>query len=284
MKQFLLASSLIFLSCNNTINSQQHKNDWQEEKLKGRVKSVRHIQYSAEMKNGKIVKGEINDDEYSFGEYGYATNYLILFNTDGNIVKKNHYRPDGTTHSQYSYKYDNKRNKIEEHSRYEDYLNIEYYSYNYKNQLIKIKDNQTIYTISYDDRNNTSIEKQQNGDYRIFNKYNNDGKIIEKIEWDNYNQIISSTFYKYDNKGNNIEKYVIGDPHILSYKDTFKYDQYNNPIEETRIKVHFEGDTEISKNNYLYEYDKYGNWIQQIEYSDLCPYPCSITERSIEYY
>lgn len=288
MKQFLLASSLIFLSCNNTINSQQQKNDWQKENLRGRVKSVRYVEYNAMIKNGNIVKGDILfsefSDEYLVIEHRQETNYLILFNINGNITKKNHYKPNGSIHSQYSYKYDNRGNKIEEHFREDDYFRINYYSFNSKNQLIRFKGGQEVHTISYDDINKTSIEKQQNGDYRVFKKYNNDGKIIEEIEWDDYNKIISSTFYKYDNKGNNIEKYVIEDPHILSYKDIFEYDHNNNPIEETRIKVDFEGVTDTHKENYIYKYDEYGNWIQRISNSDYCPYPCVLTERTIEYY
>lgn len=285
MKQFLLASSLIFLSCNNTINSQQHKNDWQEEKLKGRVKSIRHIEYGASMKNGNITKDNIIFDEYSLNEYNQETNYLIMFNHDGNITKKNHYKPNGNIRSQFSYKYDNRRNKIEEHFREDDYFRINYYSFNSKNQLIRFKSEQTLHSISYDDKHKTSIEKNKDGDYKFLTQYDDDGKIIETKEIQDYNTIISITRYKYDNRGNNIEKHIMGDPHVISYKDIYEYDNNDNPIKEKRITVDIEGITNISYEvNYIYKYDKYNNWIQRISYSDDCPYPCTLTERSIEYY
>src|SRR5258705_13423092 len=108
MRKLIL--SLIIGMIINTVNAQvTMKNDLQDLKIKGNVKSVRETSYQAIQKSDAIEKGkrkmESPDTDRDF--------YMVL-NDKGNKIEKTEYNSDGSSFGKLTYQYDDKGNVIEE--------------------------------------------------------------------------------------------------------------------------------------------------------------------------
>lgn len=99
-KILLLFLSFLLFAFHST--EHKTKNDWAEQNLKGKVKSISENEYNAVQKSHKIKKGA------STGSESY------VFNEMGNMTEQNIYNPDGTLFSNFTCTYDGNGNKIEQ--------------------------------------------------------------------------------------------------------------------------------------------------------------------------
>ncbi|WP_120488692.1 hypothetical protein [Bergeyella cardium] len=256
MKKILTIILAMFClaSCKNK------KNDLTEMNLKGKVKSIRETRYKAVEKFGEAVKvkGDISDSDIE----------ELLFNEKGNIIEKNRFFYG--LYWKYTYKYDEKGNKIEGNYFNKDGSLCWKYTYKYDEKGNQIEENwfnpdgslDKKYTYKYDEKGNQVEE----------NNFNKDGSLEDKFT------------YKYDEKGNQIETNWFNEDGSLERKFTYKYDEKGNLIETNWFNE--DGSLE-RKFTYRYTYyDQKDNWTQRIEYeieNDI-EKASTITERIIEYY
>ena len=95
MKKVLTIVLAMF--CLASCEKSTQKNDLTEEKLNGKVKSIREIPYEAVEKFGEVVKGDALD---RFGK-----KLQITFNDKGNKLEENSFNSDGSLSSKLTYKY-----------------------------------------------------------------------------------------------------------------------------------------------------------------------------------
>lgn len=87
---------ILAMFCLASCEKSTQKNDLTEEKLKGKVKSIREIPYEAVEKFGEVVKGDA---------LGFGKNLQITFNEKGNKLEENSFNPDGSLYYKATYKY-----------------------------------------------------------------------------------------------------------------------------------------------------------------------------------
>jgi hypothetical protein len=193
---FILVPSLKVLS--------QSKNDLSEKNIKGKVKSIKEIDYIAADTLGKIRKIDIlSNDTYEYDQRG-------------NIIEINSHVLEcfGDDQMKFSYIYDSSGNKIEENFYASGSLQAKYY-------------------FKYDSKRNIIEQKDSSDGGILVHKYNyrydSTGKIIEEnILHDKYP--FKNTF-KYDNKGNKIEIYDYNsDGSFKKYSFKYEYDKNDNWI------------------------------------------------------
>jgi hypothetical protein len=237
-------------------NSPIHvKNGWEEENLKGKVKSYTESKYGAEDRFGKIQKKNL-----------YAK-YTNKYDDKGNKIEKSLYNRAGSLDSKetYKYDYDDKGNKIK--------VNI--YDAEGDLSLWSVK-----CTNKYDDKGNLIEQNVYNAVsgilYRVETyKYDDKGYMIEK-------NIGDKCTNKYDDKGNLIEQNVYNVDGTLDDKYTYKYDDKGNEIERNFYNGNADGVSFVIQRTYKYEFDKNKNWIKKISLDNQSPE--NIEERKYEYY
>jgi hypothetical protein len=253
----ILSFILLFIRCSIV---EQKKNDLMEWKLNGKVKSFRQISYRAIEKYGVISKQE-----------GPSGGIYVLFNEEGNTIEHNIYGLDGSLDWKYTYKYDDKGNKIEENRHYPDGPGGKTtYKYDYKGNMIE-------------ENEYTASEKWWS---KNTYKYDNEGNIIESGSYYKSDSILYQiTIYQYDNEGNLIEEneYDSTGTYVYPYRQkTYKYDDAGNVIEKRYYGFdnNLQPDWIVAK--YAYEFDEKNNWIRKTEFVN--EIPKYIIEREIEYY
>ena len=172
---------ILAMFCLASCEKSTQKNDLTEEKLKGKVKSIREIPYEAVEKFGEVVKGDA---------LGFGKNLQITFNEKGNKLEENWFNPDGRLDFKWTYKYDDKGNQIEENGFNSDGRLSFKSTYKSDDKGNKIEQNSfnpdgslgSKYTYKYDDKGN-KIEE---------NSFNPDGSLYYKATYK----------YTYDQQGN----------------------------------------------------------------------------------
>lgn len=243
---FLTVINLIF--CSN-VRSQSALT---EINLKGKVKSLKKTDFKVVNKFGKNTKDTLGVDYKNYDE-------------NGNIVKSIAYNRDGNVAWNSTFKYNDKRNLVEE--------NVFYYGY------LFIKK-----TYDYDDKGNMIEENNYNKEGILENKtiynYDDKGNIIENNYYKSDGSLDKRCTYKYDENGNKIEIKAYTSDGSLDSITTYKYDDKGNVIED---KYTGSDGGLISKIAYEYSsYDKEGNWLKKTEIND--NKPSFLYEREIEYY
>lgn len=216
---------------------------------KPKIKSYLETSYKVVEKNGKIQKGEIIEDSMPFS----PSSTKIVFNKHGNKIEEYWFNTNEGLLLKNTYKYDRKRNIVEQGGSFKKKFTYEYDEKGNKTkEIICDSDGGLICTITYvfDEKGNRTEE----------NVYDSNGNLEFKYT------------YKYDEKGNVIAEKWYGSKGIISYY-RFVCD------EEGKIKELYNMD---SKYTYTYNYDQKGNWIEKIEYKN--DIPKAITVREIEYY
>src|SRR5690554_1197246 len=169
------------------------------------------------------------------------------------------------SYSEFSYETKNRFGKIEKGKRKRDFF--------WK------KDIQT----KYNEKGNQIETNWYNSDgslnSKIIYKYDEKGNQIEQNEYNSDGSLNSKIIYKYDEKGNQIEQNGYNSDGSLYSKIIYKYDEKRNKIEENLYNSDGSLDRKLTSN---YEYDKQGNWIKRIDYTD--EIPKFILEREYEYY
>ncbi|MDR1552063.1 MAG: hypothetical protein LBS69_01190 [Prevotellaceae bacterium] len=252
--------------------------------LKGKVYSIRQIEYEAIEKFGEITKGNIC----------YKCGKLIKYDAKGNKIEENRYnKSDGSLRYKYTYKYDAKGNWIETNKYNSDGSLYDKFTYKYDAKGNKIEKNNynsdgslfRKYTYKYDAKGNMIEENNYNSDGSLFdkftNKYDDKGNQIETNGYNSDGSLVSKYTYKYDARGNKIEDNWHKSDGSLVSKDTYKYDAKGNKIEEN----YYKSDGRLhNKSTYKYRYDSKSNWIEAVIYEGEANKAVSIIEREIEYY
>ena len=262
--------------------------------LKGKVKSFHQIDYDVVNSFGELKKGKkiVSND---FNTLPQCDN-LVTFNINGKETGNIHFKTTGDVLRKLISKRDIKGNVIEEI----DLDKSVKYKYNEKGQIIEkttYNSGGTIIPIKfkYDDSGNW-IGYNQNGSIdskEIFNNgnkiekidYDSDGNITYYEKYDENGKIIESdqppntNFYsrKYDNTGHEIQHIWKMDG--VDLRVTTEYDINGNEIEIQYLN-NIRNFTSID--TYKYKLDTHGNWVRMILYED--GKPTTWTERTIEYY
>jgi len=299
MKNKVFRYLLIILILFPFYSKGQQKNDLQKLNLKGNIKSIKETIFSAIVKSGEIIKGEIIDPPelmtfytvlhipaekgFEYGELNCLRDKLmeqnnrLIFNNKGKLIEHLLFYQN-KFFIKCSYKYDNNYQLIE--SQFIDYdndkLNIRTsYNYDVKNNSIK------------------AISMLEPGSYfKLVYKFDNKGNLLEKRGVlpnanSNYNYLWN---FKYDNN-NKIIRSETSEGYIVTYN----YDEkgfMNEEIVNNRngefsffYKCNLKNDIIFVKhlNMFLkYEYDSSDNWTKKIVY--LNEKPERIVERQIVYY
>jgi YD repeat-containing protein len=298
MNRVVVLLSLIIVVIASCSTNAAKETDLDKADLKGKVRNIEEIQYSAEEEFAQINKGEII----------YRT--LNEYNKKGNLSKKDEYIECifEYHHDSDIYQYDEKGNLIESYNKqsynkhrcyHTDSIteeNTVKYQYDKKGSLIEenrydtdsnLKE-KTVY--KYDRKENLiEIDKYDSGGklyYTEICKYDRKKNLIENVVQEyNFRGVYNTTIYKceYDKKGNLIEKNAYDSYNNLKDRNTYRYDEKGNLIERN----YYYFDLNPLKYTYEYKYDNKANWIEQIQYKeedDKSKQVITITERKIEYY
>jgi hypothetical protein len=232
-------------------------NDLEKENLKGKVKSIYAVESTIKNKKGKFIFGrKINKkDILCFNEYG-----LLTYVYNSTLSDKD----------EFSYEYDfDLENRIKKQIEHHSLLgldNIEskfYYKKNVTSILKRLND--TIIRKYIDIYKNELLTRRDffMKDYKT-NKFS----------------LHSYTIYLYNkNKQDSITSYYLYSKKrkafIIEMQDKYLYDSKNNDVVEHEIydlwydhddpaNVEVEHRNKIIYKDYLYKYDKHGNWIEKI--------------------
>ena len=198
--------------------------------------------------NGNMI------EENAYVDEGLNSKVKFEYDDDGNQIGFYTYQSDGSLQLKGTYKYDDDGNKIE-FRRYIAEMESEFKK-----------------TYEYDDDGNMIVENSFDSEGEINKKrtyeYDKNGNKIQFILFSSDGSMSSKSNYEYDRNGNRTQEIRYKADGSLSEKKTYKYDDNGNLIEENSI--HSSG--EIYENwSYEYDYDKKGNWVKRIDFSNGVP-------------
>jgi hypothetical protein len=282
---------------------QSHKankdTDWGKMNLKGKVKKYEQNIYDITIKNGEIVKGDMNSVTYFFNSSGYITEEYKSGSRDTSVQKT-------------TYLYDEKGYLIRECAvKPSIVLCRAVYTYNDKGNIVEKDLNDETYglllrcTYQYDSKGNQIVKKEFSGagELRMIALYGHDhkGNVIEEKDLDADSILTKKIAYKYDGKGNKIEERRYDPKGILIHKKKYRNykkgsdvtdfvfsgdgttagrDFHKFDVNDRIIRVISGGKINTFKNDY--EYDDHGNYTKVISYKN--DSPKEMGTRVFEYY
>jgi hypothetical protein len=260
----------------------KHKTDVESYGLKGKVKSLREQHY----KSTRNVKGTIKGDSLVFDT-------KTMFNEKGYIIETYDYPKSGLKPDKHTWSYDDSDHKL---SGYDVlfystgdslYTNIKY-KYEGNNVMEENQYNSDgsvllMYIYKYDNNGN-ELEwntKDTDGTVKHFQTYTYDdnGNCTENSEYDDNGNAKGKEISKFDAKGNAIEFIKYNADGSLDSRTTEVYDDAGNATESYRYDA---TGKLVMKNTYKYEFDKIGNIIKEIVYTN--GKAANVTEYQITYY
>lgn len=238
---FLIISSMFVFAA----FAQKQNNDWMRMKLKGKVRSVKEVSYSAIDKPGETQK-----------QKGKRTDSLAyIFTNNGNLTELQTYNPDGSLKEKINYKYDTKGNKIEENVFNPDGSLKEKYTYKYEfydngnisNMKTYKQDGSLVFTFSYLYNDDGNMEENETTTYinsmtirqKIRYSYNFRGNLAFAHTFNpDGSGILRSEVYTYDEDGNINEQYGINKAgeRQKTYTYTYKLDKNLNWTEKRTME------------------------------------------------
>ncbi|MCG3166121.1 MAG: hypothetical protein POELPBGB_01897 [Bacteroidia bacterium] len=267
---------IIFLFCCFAAFGQKQQNDWLANKLKGKVKSVKHTSTYLNTETGKWQSAQ--SWSIDFDENGNSVERLD-FKEDGKLFYKTEYKrdsnsklkesivtwPDGKPAGKTVYLYDSAGNNVAEIKYKADGSLGDRIGYRYDNNGNKIASG----------RSKPNDELAFSTTY----KYDKNGYLIETAnDFKQADGLVIFT-YKYDDKGRRIETNELPQDRVEPFRQLEKYDEHDNVIEFTSNWLASMPDHII----YKYEYDAQGNWLKKstANYNEAIS---TIEERVIVYY
>lgn len=287
----LLLSILTLISCTH---KKIKKNDLEALHYKGKVKSIEYKVYKAEQDStGKITKRNL------------ISKIQSLCDAKGYFIEKSSYKGDKLSYRM-DRKYDSSGRTLEETQTQQAMIYLA--QGGAKDDSFSV--DHTIYTFKLDaNGNETELKTTQNNKpwYRDENTYDDRGNLIQMDEYVPWDTLNKKEYYKYDSKNNLTEKkgfmangkfffkytysyndlgdiielktYLKSDT-TLDSREEMKYDDKGNKTDDTRFMT--DGTKNFDWKYEFTEFDKEGNWVKEISYSE--GKPQAITERVIEYY
>jgi hypothetical protein len=230
---------------------------------------------SEEKVKGGYKKCTVFSNYFSFGKLDIKRQIkcnTMKYDKRGNVIEFVHYGCDGYTPYKDTYKYDTEGHVIE-HGYYEssNIFKIEIYTYNNNGNMIE----STTYdpygkvyakvTCKYNTQGNR-IDSTSFGRYGrlVLNSkftwvYNNEGKKIEQVYYNEDEEVDSKETYKYDDKGNLIEKVCYAPWSTVGIKEIYNYDDKGNLI----VRGRYISEYEVEE---TYKYDDKGNQTEKVSY------------------
>lgn len=243
------------------------KTDWQKEGLQGKVKSVT-TEYGITRYN---QQGYVTSITYG-GEDSFSGDVVYSYDSGNRMLVRISRNPYHEESERITNTYD-ATGLLLKTVRNGDYEGgVDKAEYNSKKQLIWLKTYDAELLIQaveyiYDAAGNKTRENNYNEDMEIYSfiefDYDDDGKLMEKRDFDNFIPDTPETVLKYNPRGWLIEEIAFYAGRF-DYQKRYSYDTKGNLIkEETNYG---EGDF-IETYTCTYTYDKQGNWISKSESS-----------------
>jgi len=288
---FIIFYSLTALICSCT-NMAKKVPDYERLNLNGNVKSIAETYFLPSVSGDTIKCGERTTYPASFFEpqenepfYPYKT--MVYFNQNGYITEC--FMDDSATnfHFKEIFQYQDNRLVQKLGSLSDTFFYKEIYKYDSKNRETEKKfyDSETHLfetVITEYPKRNTVFEKVRTGNE--YSDFDRETKFKSGLPVSSINRIVADGIIdkwsgEYDDDGHLIlSKFFDSQGSVLYYVKYF-YDEYGN---ESGYSNYSDNDEFMSKYDYRYKYDKYGNWIQKVSIAD--GYPEIIMEREIVYY
>jgi hypothetical protein len=248
---FLSASFVLFIACSRD-EKVKTRNTLTQQKLKGKVKSVKSTTYEKSQANGELRATHVNIEQYDRNGYEVESllynagnalelkmKFVFKYNDQGNLVENCRYDPDNRLVMRFTGKFDERGFQTE---------NYQYLADGKMNAYFKMK---------YDERGNKTEELY----------YGADGVLK------------AHGILKYDERGNEIERSTYGPDNKMTVRLIHKFDETNRIIEDD---LYDENGTLRVSSRYTYdEIDKEGNWIKKTSRG---MNSFSVVKREIEYY
>lgn len=237
----------IFLSISLGINAQL------DEKIYGKVKSIRITDYRAKNIDSKDIKIK---EKLAY--------HIINYNNNGQKVEENsnYYNKRSNTKTIYIY---NNQNNLSEQITYEGNILSKKinYQYNDKNQII-------VETIVITDE----VEIQ-----KVIYKYDNNGNKIEGLYYID-EKLDDKFLYTYHNNYKTIKEYSSYKNGEYKHESIYEYNEKGNLTKDIYIDYNINMDIKVE---YKYiKYDKKDNWTERILF--LNGFIDTFSKREIEYY
>ncbi len=282
----------------------QSKTDWEKEKLRGKVLSVREISYQNTEDSEKRVIETL------------LPNVFIRFNSEGDYLLRETYNQNNQMieYSVFTYEKNPRMDEIRTYNSADELITTMISSIDDKGNRRDIrfydeKNNITRNVVYKYDKKNRQIERRvvDKGvlNERFTYKYNSKDDIIEQYSYfanqtiaqkwvfmyDEYrnrtesrqynhkNLLEKITRYQYDDKKNKISQKFFDADDNLQQEDIFSYDDFANEIFIQR-KI-FSNNISWQKKQ-EYTYDEQGNWTKKIIYIN--EKPVTISQREIVYF
>lgn len=263
--------TLLFICIANIVFSQvKPNNDLWKMNLKGKVKSVREIQY-IESQNGYVLQNpsKFTTTKTTFNKMGDVIKVKINFENGKKYktkIKNSYYKRSQDENA-------NKTKTITKSNLGDKVIN--HYRYDSKSRLL----------LAYNNTNKGRVPVLHDSkDYYEYElKENNYTKKISN----RMGVLLSKEYFTCDEKGNILKKEFYNKDGFKENIETFKYDENNNVIERNYSAITGNvGDkpTYLDEKIKTYKYilDKHNNWISKTEYID--GKLSNTTTREIKYY
>lgn len=252
--RIIILYGFLLLELSSCIQEPKPKTFWEEEKLKGKVKSICSRNYEVKEKFGEIIKGEALTKSFSYCRY---------FNKKGYLIEQKGFDYEGKLDIKILYDVDKENN-----------FTTGFTSYDEKDILIS--------KVKYEPNKDLLIEKviSYNKDsevrYSQLYFYDENGNNIKQIHYDSEGE--SEFIYVYD-KYNFLIESIYSVNKMKKVRNRFVND-VNGHIKEHRIFD--ENDAIIMHRVFEREIDKMGNAIKVIMFEN--DKPVNYEELYIEYY
>ena len=267
---------ILILQFNILFAQNNQQTSWEQASLKGKVKSVREITYSASANEGKIIRGEVKTG---------AKNAFTAYNSKGYQTELANYKPDGTLEWRYTSEYD-KENKLAFEKTYnsDDSLILKAV-YHYQDGNIsrgycyKAEDNLFEHWIYFYNERKNLIKQVGYKDTSIFTtwrfSYDEQDRLISKTIYNPNDSLVFTWTCRFEISG---ERYEEQD-HQPFGKQVNKFNSDGLCTEST---LYFGEKSIGSEDIFTYKYDSKGNWTECLSYRDETL--ILIAVRKIEYY
>jgi lipoprotein len=286
------------------------KTDWEEEGLKGKVKTLTKILYRGTEKNGKIIKKNLYTEivRYSFNTDGYytleerfssSTNepafyYLkFLYNDKKQLIEEINFRKD-KEYWRGTYLYNKQgdcimiTDKLPDFEAEEKHFTYVYTPEGKQKTFSQTLNNRVVKTVTFYNKKNLILKEEVYTDDQLTlqdtNTYDEHDRLVKWVSSsDNGDE---ENLYTYDSYGNLISYKFTAVGTFTDEQREYQYDEKGNILQKHVSIIFFSaanGSAEESHSLYTYTYDDQGNILTEIR-KDLDRKEIIIAEHTIEYY
>ncbi|MFA7578091.1 MAG: hypothetical protein WC002_08520 [Candidatus Muiribacteriota bacterium] len=264
VKVFLVLAVFFVTGCGIV----EKKNDWQQLNLKGEVKSIQQQSFDYKIEYGLSVKNKtISKTNYRFDMNGNMVEYSRIDPSDNRFLEKQTYEYDFRTH--------NNRGKVAGHDYGTDGKIVSNFEYKHDDKGF-ITEYKSVFdssgslnnrsTYKYNSKKQLIQQLDYNSGDRLVSThdlvYDKKGNLILKTRTNVDNVIVQENHYRYDKSGEILEKEAeFGLNKRIRFMKEYQYDDKKNVIE---YKYYDEYEVHKYTHKIEYEYDDMFNWVKKI--------------------